>query len=192
MDDDWANDYSKPASCPEAVTDDNHFTLYYNGTLLQEWTSATAQDTNTGAAPCCGGSSGGNNDLVMAQNLRIVAGGTPTLTPAPEIPATPTPTVGTALLANVVAAPNLSDGQVPVRFLFTLGESAKVKLALFTITGEEVYKTETQGQAGNNSLIWPLENQARQTVASGLYFYVLRVESGTVALTRTGKIAVIK
>jgi len=191
MDDDWANDYSKPASCPESITDDNHFALYYNGTLLQEWASATAQDANTGAAPCCG-SGGGNNDLVMAQSLRVVTDGTPTITPTPDTSATPTPTVGTALLANVLAAPNLTDGQTPIHFLFTLGESAKVKLSLFTITGEEVYKTQVQGQAGNNSLVWPLENQGHQAVASGLYLYVLQVESGMVSLTRTGKIAVIR
>jgi hypothetical protein len=117
---------------------------------------------------------------------------TPTITETPSPSVTPTPVIANALLSNVVAAPNLTDGQTPVRFLFTLGESAKVKLSLFTITGEEVYKTQVQGQAGNNSLVWPLENQGRQAVASGLYFYVLQIESGTVTLTRTGKIAVIK
>ena len=65
-------------------------------------------------------------------------------------------------------------------------------MSLFTITGEKVYGAQIQGRAGDNTMTWDLENKARQAVASGLYFYVLRVEDGPVELTRTEKIAVIK
>ncbi|HET9870469.1 MAG TPA: hypothetical protein VFR02_08240, partial [bacterium] len=177
MDDNWADDYSKTGACSGVLAEDGHFGLYYDGDLLQEWTSASALDANTGAAPCCGGSGGFGSQMV-----HIGDGST----------ATPTPVVLVPILGKVEAAPNMTDGRAPVRFLFNLGQKARVTLALYAITGEEVYRTQVEGGAGDNSLVWKVDNQAGQTLASGLYFYILRVENGTTDLTRSGKIAVIK
>ena len=116
---------------------------------------------------------------------------TPTATPTATV--TPTPTVNSnVLVQSVVAAPNMVHGNQPVQIQFTLGRSAKVELSLYTLTGEKMYQVNVQGNAGVNSLVWKVQNGAHQSVASGLYIYVLDVDDGQNHQRTTGKIAVIR
>lgn len=114
---------------------------------------------------------------------------TATATPTPTPSLTPTPQPGTF---QVVAAPNLSMGGEPVRFMVNLGRPAEIQLSLFALTGEQVYSTQVQGNAGLNDMVWNLQNSAGQGIASGLYIYVLRVDNGQGQETKVGKIIVIR
>ena len=126
-------------------------------------------------------SAGKANPGTSAATLLQEGGPTPTPT------ATPTPS---GRDFNVVAAPNISHGE-PVRFLINLPQPSQVTLSLFTLAGEEVYQDSWQGNAGANSFLWPLQNQAHGTVASGLYLYLIRAQTGQGVETTTGKVAVI-
>lgn len=108
-----------------------------------------------------------------------------------------TPSSGFAIDSNVLvesvqAAPNVvRDGQL-VKIRFISGHATKVQLSIFTLTGESVHETAAGGNAGLNELVWKVENQAGQSVASGLYIYVLRVDDGQNRDTIKGKIVVIR
>lgn len=109
----------------------------------------------------------------------------------------PTPTI-TPTFANIeggwlsmVAAPNVSRDGEPVNFLVTLGKPAQVQLSIYEITGELIYQTNETGNVGMNSIPWKLENQRGETVASGIYIYVLKVDDGDQRETRMGKVVVI-
>lgn len=174
MDDNWADDYSKTSSCPGNVAEDNHFTLFYNGTLLREWTNATTADAQTGAQPCCSQGSGGS---MMA----AVVGG-----PGDNEEKL------SGLIQSAVAGPNISRGGEPVKFFVKLNRPAQMTLSLLSISGEQVYATQVQGSQGLNTLLWEAENSAHQSVASGLYLYVLQVDDGTVKGNKTGKIVILR
>jgi len=109
------------------------------------------------------------------------ASGTPTSSPLPR-----------AEKLQVAAVPNLSSGGQPIRFLVNLDQPGQIQLSLFALTGEQVYSTQMQGNAGSNNLAWNLENNSQQPVASGLYVYVLEVTAGTNRETRIGKLVVIR
>ena len=111
-----------------------------------------------------------------------------TLTATPTV--SPTPITGRNL--SVVAAPNVSTGGEPIRFLVNLEQPAQVKLAMFALTGEQVYASTLSGGAGENTLLWDLENQAGSMVASGLYLYKVDINDGTASILKTGKVAVIR
>ncbi len=57
--------------------------------------------------------------------------------------------------------------------------------------GEKIFSTEVEGTAGLNALVWNGQNNARQAVASGLYFYVVRVDNGITVEVKKGKIVII-
>lgn len=214
MDDNWADDYSKTTACPANLMEDSHFALYYNGTLIKEWVSATTQDTQTGGAPCCGGGGAGpmvvllplvgnvaapeiNPGVVSAammplsREVEATAAPTSSMTPTPVPTAIPTPDTR-SLVQSVVAGPNVSNDQQPIRFFLKLNKPAKVVLSIFALTGEKVYSTQAQGNQGLNTLIWEAQNNAGSAVASGLYIYVLQVDDGTEKETRTGKIVILR
>ncbi|HET9869638.1 MAG TPA: hypothetical protein VFR02_03950, partial [bacterium] len=71
---------------------------------------------------------------------------------------TPTPEGRT----TVTAAPNVSTGDSPIRFLFDLTSPAHVWLTLYTISGERVYDADEEAGAGTGALIWTLDNNGRQ------------------------------
>jgi hypothetical protein len=114
----------------------------------------------------------------------------PTITPTPTV--TPTATPGNGLVQNVVAAPNLVRGNQPIKIQFNLNHPAMVHLSIFTLTGEQVFTTTVTGNAGANTLTWEANNLARQSVASGLYVYVLQVDDGTSHQNTTGKVVIIR
>ena len=91
----------------------------------------------------------------------------------------------------MVAAPNISRDEEPIKFLVNLTKPAQVALSLFTLSGEKVYNAGAQGSAGLNTLVWELENNGNQPVASGLYIYVLSIGDGSPIIRRTGKVVLI-
>ena len=213
MDDNWTDDYSKTTSCPANLMEDSHFALYYNGTLLDEWTNATTQDSQTGGAPCCGGGGAGPmvglqplvgnvaapevSPVILSSAMRplsveiettVASTSTMTATSVPTV--SPTPDTG-SLVQSAVAAPNVSNGQQPIRFFLNLNKPAKLVLSILTLTGERVYSTQAQGNQGLNTLLWNVQNNAGSAVASGLYLYYLQVDDGIGPEVRHGKIVII-
>jgi predicted outer membrane repeat protein len=134
----------------------------------------------------------GTSQAMARSSSALRTEGTITPTPTPSITitpsATPTPTVGSVA---VVAAPNISRNGETIRFQVALPKTAQIQLALYTITGEQVYQTTVQGNPGLNNLLWPLENQRNQLVASGLYIYTLEVNDGFRMTKITGKVVVV-
>jgi hypothetical protein len=104
-------------------------------------------------------------------------------------PGTPTPNGN--LIQSVVAAPNISNGKEPIDFLVNLNSPALVTLTLFAITGEQVFDTQEQVQTGKSSLLWNVQNSVGQTVASGLYIYLLRVDGAGSEETLAGKVLIL-
>ncbi|HUO57931.1 MAG TPA: NHL repeat-containing protein [bacterium] len=112
---------------------------------------------------------------------------TPTSTPT----VTPTPTPTPLRITSPVAAPNVSRGGEPVKFMVPLDKAAEIRLSLFTLTGEGIYQDSMQGTLGLNTMVWTLKNQSESPVASGLYLYLLRVDDGSRVTTYHGKVAVL-
>jgi DNA-binding beta-propeller fold protein YncE len=104
---------------------------------------------------------------------------------------TNTPTSVNSLLSSVVAAPNISQNGEPIRFLVRLTRAGQMELSLYSLAGEEVYETTVFGNAGTNSLVWKLENKTDQTVASGLYIFVLKAEDGSIVSMKVGKVVIL-
>jgi len=89
------------------------------------------------------------------------------------------------------AAPNISKEGESIRFLVKLDQTGTIQLSLYSLTGERVYQTTAMGAEGTNSLLWELENQGGEQVASGLYFYVLRVTGPGISAVKIGKVMVL-
>jgi hypothetical protein len=102
-----------------------------------------------------------------------------------ELVSTPTPNA--AIPGVVFIHPNISRNGEPIEFHLNLRAPGEVKLSLFTILGEQVYRTEVKAMA-KETITWDLQNEAGSGVASGLYIYVLELADGT---RKTGKVAVI-
>jgi hypothetical protein len=93
---------------------------------------------------------------------------------------------------QVVAAPNISRDEEPIKFLVTLAQPGQMNLALYSLSGEKVYNISAGGTAGLNTLVWDLTNSLNQPVASGLYIYRLSANEGTTNENRMGKVVVIR
>lgn len=98
---------------------------------------------------------------------------------------------GRGLVETTAVFPNISREGQPVQFLVNLNASARLNLVIFALTGERVFDIQAQGNGGVNKLIWNAQNNAGQSVASGLYVYVLQIFGNGTEETRTGKIVVI-
>ena len=146
----------------------------------------------------CQAGTGSNARPVQGLALSMkLAGREPasTFTPAPTLTITPTftlsstPTIG---ILAVVAAPNISRNGQPVHFQIVLPKFAQIRLALFTLLGEQIYQTTFQGNAGLNNFDWNTQNQMNQLVASGLYIYILETDDITNGVNRkTGKVVIL-
>ncbi len=68
---------------------------------------------------------------------------------------------------------------------FSIPEESNVKLSIFNITGQKV-KTlvDDKLEAGSHSVEWNSEDTAGKSVASGIYFYKLRVNDNTVGVKK--------
>ena len=160
--------------------------------------------------PCCVVVEGG---MAMTPTSTATPTVSPTGTLTPGASPTPTPTqawtwwkktgseMGPALSptagnypggTRVSAAPNISRNGSPIQFRVPLGQPEKVDLALYSLSGEEIYETSVEGRTGLNSLVWPVENRSGGPAASGLYVYVVRIGDGSQSTVQTGKVAVIR
>ncbi len=163
-------------------------------------------------SPCISGSNYTTNayySLYLRGNLVSASGGTPpscrplpTCTPnggkARRLPdeistSTPTitPTAVPELIQSIEAAPNISTDQQPIQFKVSLSKSAQISLCLYSLAGEKVYNANMQGIPGENNLTWNLENNSHQSVASGLYIYVVTINDGFQSIRRIKKAIVI-
>jgi hypothetical protein len=152
-----------------AYTNDPHFAVYYQGNLI---TASGGTPPSCRPLPTCT-----PHANFVNQSSENETG--PSLTPTPERG------------FQVVAAPNISREGQPIQFRVNLVRPAQVKVALFSVAGEEVYQTTVQGTAGENTISWGLENQSESTVASGLYIYRLEASDGVSSITRMGKVVVL-
>ena len=146
-----------------------------------------------------------NYALYIRGNLVTASGGTPpscrplaTCTPSGNVLArakaeglmgSPTPTYETeqALGLSVVAAPNISKDDEPIKFLVNLQAAAPLQIILYNLVGEKVAELDAAGSPQVNTLTWALNNSQGEKVASGLYIYVLKSGNGV----RTGKVVVL-
>ena len=180
---------------PASPTQANNFACYgvqaTNGAIYVSDTAA-----NRVLEFDCGADSAAPSAMLKTSSLpkdnpKLTPTPTPTITATPTV--TPTPTIDSNILVqSAMAAPNVVRDNGPVQFRFFLGRPARVHLSLYTLTGEMVFQTTVAGTQGANTLVWDAQNQARQSVASGLYLYVLRFEDDRQTESRTGKIALIR
>jgi hypothetical protein len=73
----------------------------------------------------------------------------------------------------ILAAPNPARGG-PVRFLVDLTSPARVRVTVFSLSGETIWGGAFNGKTGDNELLWQAVNRAGEAVSPGLY--VVRVE----------------
>jgi sugar lactone lactonase YvrE len=130
-------------------------------------------------------------EVIVSDDSKAVEGSRLTSTPTSTPTNTPTPTPGNALLSSVVAEPNISQNGEPIRFLVKLNQAGQIKLSVYSVASEEVYQTTMQGSAETNSLVWDLENQVDQKVASGLYIFVLQANEGSGVVSKIGKVVIL-
>lgn len=178
----WFNDYSQIPPSQTGFNGDLHYGLYYNGQLVSgnEPCGATPFPTcPPGVSPQTARPFG---SLFADQK----ATATPTVTP------TPTPVFNRGGQPSLVAVPNVSKNGEPIQFRVSLGQAAPLRLALYDLSGTVLYKTAVEGQAGENTIIWNLQNGAGQKVASGFYVYKLSVDGAPEAQTKTGKVVVLR
>jgi hypothetical protein len=121
---------------------------------------------------------GKNPQNVMA-DLSVNRSGTPTMLSSGD------------LIQSAVAAPNISNGKQPIHFILNLSAPAMANLSLFTVTGERVYDTQAQEGQGSSTMVWNIQNNAHQPVASGLYIYLLKVDGVGIEETKIGKVLII-
>jgi hypothetical protein len=100
--------------------------------------------------------------------------------------------VNNGSLQTAAAEPNISRNGEPIKFVVKLGQPAKVTLTIFSLVGEVVYQESLEGASGANNLLWNLDNQAQESIASGLYLYLVQVNDGTSNVNATGKVVVIR
>ena len=90
-------------------------------------------------------------------------------------------------LGNVMVYPNPFEprlGHATVTFANT---TADVRLRIYKITGELVF--ETDAEAADGIITWPVVTQDGQPLASGIYVYRISNEAGQ---TTSGKLAVMR
>ena len=85
-----------------------------------------------------------------------------------------------------------------VKFRFKLTKSADVTLKIYDAAGQLVRSVNWQDVtgklpgSGNEKFIWNCENQAGETIASGVYVYILEATRGEQTVSRSGKFAVVR
>ena len=97
---------------------------------------------------------------------------------------------------EITVYPNPASHEVNIRFNLT--QSADVTLKVYDTAGQLVQTVNWGGVtgkvpgSGNEKFIWNCENQAGETVASGVYIYVLEATRGEQTVSRSGKFAVVR
>jgi hypothetical protein len=72
-----------------------------------------------------------------------------------------------------------------------LTSPSPIALSLYDLSGELVYKTTVQGNAGVNLISWNLKNQSGQQFASGLYIFHIDIAKGFPFASPSGKVVVL-
>jgi hypothetical protein len=150
-------------------TNDLHYAVYVQGNLV---TASGGAPPSCRPLPTCT-----PHANFVRPGLETATGPSYTPTPSREF--------------HVTVAPNISRNGEPVNFLVNLEKPAQIHLAIYSLAGELVYQATAQGSAGENTILWRLENSAGGQVASGLYIYRVVVNDGTSTRAQTGKIAVL-
>jgi sugar lactone lactonase YvrE len=157
---------------PATVTSGSYTTLDVVG--IQDSTYLCGGSTILGSTSISMCSSGGNNNASESLVLEGTATSNENTSRAP-----------------VVAAPNISRDEKPIKFLVNLDQPAEMVLTLYSLSGERIYSANAQGTSGLNALVWDLANNQNQPVASGLYIYVLQTTGGGKTENHMGKVVVI-
>jgi hypothetical protein len=66
-----------------------------------------------------------------------------------------------------------------------------VRWSLFSVAGEEVYRSSFEAVTGENQVTWELQNLEGVPVASGLDIHAVQVQSQSAKTVLLGKIVVI-
>ncbi len=116
----------------------------------------------------------------------------PTITPTwifTNASPTPTQAVMAVCFQLYKNSPNpFSDG---TNMIYALCGQYKVKIKIYTISGELVVELGQQGQPGINSFYWDTKNKDGKGVASGIYIYSVETVEGS-RQKQWGKMAVVK
>ena len=166
-------------------TNNVFYAVYWKGNLV---TASLGAPPSCRPAPTC--TPGGGNMMPIRGYSLEEGDFTPTPTPTFISTATPTPTPN-AVPRIAAVEPNVSHNGEPIKFVVNLEKPASVSLVIYSLTGEVVYQASLQGSVGVNNMVWTLENQAHEMVASGLYLYVLQIDDGISRNTQSGKIVVL-
>ena len=186
----WANlvriyDYSSviPATNNSAATRVNliYYTLYLNGVLQSEWTSATAQDPNSGRQPC--GVSGASCISPATAGAVLSNPGAASVSAANGKQTSGNGLVG---VTGVIAVPNPAASEVTVFARLLVPGQATIDV--MNLGGQLVYSSDLgQQPAGVLSRQFSVGN-----LASGIYFVtVTSTEAGTLHTIGTFKLAVV-
>ena len=97
---------------------------------------------------------------------------------------------------KVVVYPNPASHDAIITFQLT--KSADVTLEIYAVTGDLLYTDVLRNVVGQQSasleeaFVWDCTNQAGESVASGVYIYVLEADRESEIVRRSGKVAVVR
>ena len=97
---------------------------------------------------------------------------------------------------KVIVYPNPTSHNATITFRLT--KSADVKLEIYDVTGGLLYTAVLRNVVGQQSasldeaFVWDCTNQAGESVASGVYIYVLEAKWEEETVRRLGKVAVVR
>ena len=97
---------------------------------------------------------------------------------------------------KVIVYPNPTSHNATITFRLT--KSADVKLEIYDVTGGLLYTDVLRNVVGQQSasldeaFVWDCTNQAGESVASGVYIYVLEAKWEEETVRRLGKVAVVR
>jgi hypothetical protein len=92
----------------------------------------------------------------------------------------------------LLVRPNVSRGGQSIDWQVNLAAPSEIYLKIYDLSGELIDQIQTAGTAGPNTLVWTLQNQSGQKVASGIYIYLVEVHDGVSPSDRTGQVLVLR
>jgi|GEM_PF-3843626 len=94
------------------------------------------------------------------------------------------------LITGVSVYPNPASSFAELRFTAPAG--ARTSLKIYDVSGRLIYRARTMAVGVNQSMIWDLVDNRGRYVANGVYFYKIKVESGSDHHEIEGKMAIIR
>ncbi|PLX18314.1 MAG: hypothetical protein C0601_04670 [Candidatus Muiribacterium halophilum] len=95
-----------------------------------------------------------------------------------------------SLITGMAVYPNPASSFAEIRFTAPAG--SRVSLKIYDVSGRLIYRARTTAAGVNQSMIWDLADKRGRYVANGVYFYKVKVESGSDHHEVEGKFAVIR